>query len=122
MGFIVAEISVPLQVRLQCLLFSTTRPDSLLMFCLFDIYDFHQNALGDVGLYSIWAGVLVSFELTTILVMCHGAQWHAQLAANVARKAKDATAVDPTMNWGFTSPGKVLPPKHGERFERHPST
>ena len=59
-----------------------------------------QNALGDGGLYSIWAGVLVFLELATILVMCHGAQWRAQSAAKAAaRKAKrDTTAVDLTMN------------------------
>jgi hypothetical protein len=73
----------------------------------FALYSFHvpsgvhhfnfcvsQNALGDGGLYSIWAGVLVFLELTTALVMYRGAQWRAQSAAKAtARKTKKDAAV-----------------------------
>lgn len=52
MGLIIAEISVPLQVRPTLAIFSK----------LCFIHCLSQNALGDGALYSIWAGVLVSWS------------------------------------------------------------
>ncbi|KAF8315658.1 vacuolar DHA amino acid exporter [Clavulina sp. PMI_390] len=63
MGFVIAEISVPL-----------------------------QNALGDGGLYTLWAGILICIELLTILVMYRGAAWR---EAGEAREAARAKTIEP---------------------------
>lgn len=54
-----------------------------------------QNAIGDGGLYTIWAGVQVAIVAMTILVMYRGAQWRAAAEAKAARRRaeKDAAGV-----------------------------
>jgi len=34
-----------------------------------------QNAIGDGGLYTIWAGLMVVTELLILLVLCKGGKW-----------------------------------------------
>lgn len=57
MGLIVAEVSVPL-----------------------------QNAIGDGGLYTGWAGIIVVIEVITLLVMYRGASWRAASEAKAAAR------------------------------------
>lgn len=64
MGLIVAEVSVPL-----------------------------QNAIGDGGLYTGWAGLIVLIEVITLLVMYRGASWRAASEAKTAARRAAALAV-----------------------------
>lgn len=66
MGLVVAEVSVPL-----------------------------LNAIGDGGLYTLWAGLQVGIELMTILVMLRGAGWReAKLRREREMEEREMDAMD----------------------------
>ncbi|KIM78482.1 hypothetical protein PILCRDRAFT_75381 [Piloderma croceum F 1598] len=61
-GFVAAEIAVPL-----------------------------QNAIGDGGLYTIWAGVMIFTELMILLVLYKGGKWRERGEEREARKTSETT-------------------------------
>lgn len=65
MGLIVAEVSVPL-----------------------------QNAIGDGGLYTGWACLILLIEAITLLVMYRGASWRSASEAKAATRRAAALHVD----------------------------
>lgn len=102
-GLIIAEISVPLQVCPKHFLPGRLSEHAQFLFRSYFVFIaptfVSQDVLGDGGLYSIWAGVLVFLELTTVLVMYRGAQWRAQsgdkaAAPNVEKDAAAAAAAN----------------------------
>lgn len=66
LAFVSVMTAVPLQVRLLDLLYSSHADASLLSV---------QDALGDGGLYTAWAGVFVVMELLVLLVLRKGESW-----------------------------------------------
>lgn len=41
-----------------------------------------QDAIGDGGLYTLWAGILILVELMILLVMCKGKGWREEAEKN----------------------------------------
>jgi hypothetical protein len=74
-AFVAAEIAVPLQVRLP-----TPR------WSLFSS-GFLQDAIGDGGLYTIWAGLMVVTALLILLVLYKGEKWRENGEAKNAQMA-----------------------------------
>jgi hypothetical protein len=66
LAFVSVMTAVPLQVRFLGLLYSTHADASLLP---------KQDALGDGGLYTAWAGILIVMELLVMLVLRKGESW-----------------------------------------------
>jgi hypothetical protein len=72
MAFISIMIAVPLQVS------------SLAVCCMLYVTNYYasQNALGDGGLYTAWAGILVVVELLVLLVIRKGESWRKESEEN----------------------------------------
>lgn len=63
-AFVAAEIAVPLQVGSLCLTDTSFRTHRVV-----------QDAIGDGGLYTLWAGLMLLAELMILLVLYKGKQW-----------------------------------------------
>jgi hypothetical protein len=66
LAFVSVMTAVPLQVRFLDLLYSSRADASILSV---------QDTLGDGGLYTAWAGVLIVMELSVLLVLRKGESW-----------------------------------------------
>ncbi|KAF8713191.1 MFS general substrate transporter, partial [Rhizoctonia solani] len=71
-GLIAAEISVPLKVRWPYPTYLSRLIDFGMGACVCE-----KNALGDGGLYTLWAGLLVICEALIILLIWRGGKWRA---------------------------------------------
>lgn len=76
-GFIAAELAVPLQV---CLIFYSL---------LFENVERQpQNALGDGGLYTLWAGIMALSFLMILLTIKKGGEWREEAIERERRESE----------------------------------
>ena len=84
-AFIAAEVAVPLQVCTTIRAVNTSCVDSSHALIA-------QNAIGDGGLYSLWAGIVLLAEILILLVWWKGGAWRQRWEAREGNTKHSSTA------------------------------